>query len=330
MNPFERRSIGRTAVEVTRLGLGTGWPPGLPDEQGRSTARRAYERGLRYIDTAPFYANGASERQVGAALGSEERSSYALSTKVGRLIRPIEGAPAVDGASALHAVFDFSRDGVRQSLAESRERLGFDKIDIALIHDPDDHHAQARDDAFAALAERRASGEIGAIGFGMNASEPLAEFAAEVDLDCVLLAGRYTLFEQDALDTVVPALIERGASIIAGGVLNSGLLTTPRPGITYNYAPVSEAVLERAQRLEATCARFDVPLRAAAIQFPLALPIVATVVVGSRTPEEVDDAVAMFQLPIPGELWTALKEDDLIRADAPVPSDRSRHTSNAL
>lgn len=325
MNPFERSTIGETAVEVMRLGLGTaplgGWPTAVSREQAQATIRRAWDRGLRYFDTAPFYGIGLSEENLGVALTGEGHHAFTLSTKVGLLLEP--GEPDLvffQGAPSRLVVPDYSRDGTRRSLADSRKRLGFDKIDIALIHDPDDHHEEALDGAYVALAELREQGEIGAIGVGMNWAEPLARFAADADFDCMLVAGRYTLLEQDSLDTLMPALVDRGMSLIAGGVYNSGLLVNPEPGATYNYAPAPDYLVAKARQLQQVCAQFDVPLRAAAIQFPLAHPAVATVIVGARTPDEVDDNLSMIQLPIPDELWTRLKELDLIRADAPVPS----------
>lgn len=325
MNPFERATIGTTDVAVTRLGLGTaplgGWPTAVTEEQGRATVRRAWDRGLRYFDTAPFYGHGNSEMYIGAALSAQDRSAFTLSTKVGRVLEP--GRPdwsLFEGAQPLTPVLDYSPEGIRRSLDDSRKRFGFARIDVALIHDPDDHHQEALDGAYVALSELKTAGEIGAIGVGMNWSEPLARFATEGDFDCFLLAGRYTLLEQDSLDDLMPIAQERGVSIIAGGVYNSGLLVDPRPGANYNYQPAEGPVLERAQRLAEACAEFEVPLRAAAIQFPLAHPAVACVVVGARTPEEVDDNLEMIQAEIPAGLWSALKERGLIREDAPTPA----------
>lgn len=323
IDPFSTAQLGRTGVRVTRLGLGTaplgGWPEPISDEQAAATVRRAWDAGVRYFDTAPFYGWGRSEGHIARGLAGVDRGQFVLSTKVGRLLVPgADRDPFYLGGPDLHAEFDFSPGGVTRSLASSRERLGFDRIDVALIHDPDEHHAEALA-AFAALAKLRADGVIGAIGAGMNFAAPLAQFAREADFDCFLLAGRYTLFEQHSLDDLMPAAVERNISIIAGGVYNSGLLANPRPGTYYDYAPAGEAVVRQAQRLEATCREFDVPLRAAAIQFPLAHPAVATVAVGARTPDEVEDNVRMLRIDIPAELWTALKDQDLVRPDAPTP-----------
>jgi aryl-alcohol dehydrogenase-like predicted oxidoreductase len=324
VDPLERRRLGTTDVTVPVLGLGTaplgGWPTAVPRAQGVATIRRAWDAGVRYFDTAPFYGHGNSESFVGAALGDEPRDAFALSTKVGRLLVPGEPEPGLfAGTPPLTPVLDYSYDGKLRSLRESRERLGLERIDIAFVHDPDDHHDDALQGAHRALAELRERGELGAIGVGMNWSAPLARFASEADFDCFLLAGRYTLLEQGALDELLPEAVARDISIVAGGVYNSGVLIDPRPGASYDYAPADAAVLERAQALQAVCAEFSVPLRAAALQFPLAHPAVASVVVGARTPSEVDDTLAMLTLDIPDELWGALRERGLLRDDAPTP-----------
>jgi len=324
MDPFHTRPIGRTTVQVPRLGLGTaplaGWPHPITDEEARATVRHAWDAGFRLFDTAPLYGHGIAEINLGAALRDRPRDEYTLSTKVGRVLEP--GPP---GETIFHNpperswVFDFSAAGTRRSLAESLERLGLDRVDICLIHDPDDFHEQALAEVYPVLADLRAQGSVGAIGVGMNFAEPLARFAAEADFDCVLLAGRYTLLEQDSMDELLPLIQEKGMSVIAGGVYNSGLLINPTPGAMYNYAPAPEAVLAKAGAIRDVCAGFDVPIRAAALQFTLAHPAITTAVVGARTPAEVDDNLALAGLAIPPELWTALKERDLMRPDAPTP-----------
>lgn len=324
MQLSDRARLGHSSVTVPRLGLGTaplgGWPHAVTPAEACATIEAAWKAGIRHFDTAPFYGHGLSEQHLGAVLPNLERSQFTVSTKVGRLLVP--GTPQdslYEGVPDLVPRFDFSGPGVLQSLADSRVRLGVNRIDVALIHDPDDHHEQALREAYPVLADLRAAGTIGAIGVGMNWAQPLARFAREADFDCFLLAGRYTLLEQGALDELMPAAVERGVSVIAGGVLNSGVLADPRPGAAYNYAPAPSDVLARAASLQTACARFGVPLRAAAMQFPLAHPQVACVVLGARTPAEVADCVEMMQLPIPAELWVALKEQGLLRADAPVP-----------
>lgn len=310
-------------MTVTRFGLGTGplggWPTAVPPETARATIRRAWDAGVRYFDTAPLYGYGLSEQHLGHALAGQPRSAFTLSTKVGRLLAPgLEADPLFKGTPDLRPVFDFSASAVYQSLAASRDRLGMHRLDIALIHDPDDHLPEAVAAAYPALAELRRDGVIGALGVGTTRIAPVERFVAEADLDCFLLAGRYTLLEQDCLPLLEVAAARR-ISVIAAGVFNSGLLVDPAPGATYDYEPAPEPLVRRAQRLAATCARFGVPLRAAAIQFPLAHPAVTTVVVGARSPAEVDDNLDLLQRTIPPELWVALREEGLIRPDAPIP-----------
>jgi D-threo-aldose 1-dehydrogenase len=324
MDPLRTRALGRTSVEVPRLGLGTapigGWPTAVPAAQARATVRHAWDAGVRWFDTAPLYGHGASERAVGAALRDVPRDTYVLCTKVGRVLEPgPPGDTIFHDTPAATPVFDFSAGGVRRSLAESLDRLGLERVDVCLIHDPDDHHRQAVAEAYPVLADLRARGLVGAIGLGMNSAAALARFATEIDIDCVLLAGRYTLLEQDSMDDLLPLVEAKGMSVIAGGVYNSGLLADPSPGAMYNYSPAPEPVLAKAQAIRAVCNRFEVPIRAAALQFALTHPAVATAVVGARTPAEIDDNLAMAAVPIPGGLWTALKEDGLMRPDAPTP-----------
>jgi D-threo-aldose 1-dehydrogenase len=318
-----RASLGRTTVQVTRLGLGTGplggWPRVVPPSQATATVERAWDLGLRYFDTAPLYGSGLSETIIGSALASRPRDVFTLSTKVGRLLVP--GPPEdslFEGGLPFTPVEDFSYEGTLRSLRESLERLRMERVDVALIHDPDDHHEAALEGAHRALVHLREEGMIDAIGAGMNWSEPLTRFATEGDFDCFLVAGRYTLLEQDSLDDLMPACTERGISIIAAGVYNSGLLANPVPGTTYNYAPAPPELVERARRLQSACKEFDVPLRAAALQFPLAHPAVACVIVGARSPAEVEENVRLLDNEIPPELWTALKDHGLLRVDAPV------------
>jgi D-threo-aldose 1-dehydrogenase len=317
--------IGRTSLHVTRLGLGTGplggWPTAVPRAQALATIERAWEIGIRYFDTAPFYGHGLSEEHLGSLLPGLPRSEFAISTKVGRILEPgVPGDALFLGIPPRVPVVDFSYAGTVRSLTESLERLELDAVDIALIHDPDDHHEQALAEAYEALADLRSRGSISAVGVGMNWTEPLTRFVLERDFDCMLVAGRYTLLEQDSLDDLLPAARERHVSLVAGGVYNSGLLVTPGPNSTYNYEPAPPDLIARALELERTCAAFDVPLRAAALQFALSHPVIATVIVGARTPEEVDDNARMLDLAIPAELWVRLKERELIRDDAPTPA----------
>src|SRR5262245_2980448 len=237
-NPLERVPLGRTGLNVTRLGFGGASLGGLytpiSDADAQATLRRAWDLGIRLFDTAPLYGYGASERRFGAALSDEDRASFVVSTKVGRLVRRPEDIPpgadidhqrfggrddafyVVDGPERI--VFDYSGDGVRRSLEESLQRLGLDRIDIALIHDPDDHWQAAVDGAYPALARLREEGVIRAVGAGMNQSQMLTRFVRETDIDVVLLAGRYTILDQGALDELLPACLERGVGVFAAGV----------------------------------------------------------------------------------------------------------------
>ena len=335
----ERVPLGRTGLSMTRLGFGGASIGGLfsavPDDAAIDTVRHAWDIGVRSFDTAPLYGYGASERRVGAALRDRPRDAFVLSTKVGRLVREADAIPpdadidrqALDGREdafyvrdrPVRIVFDYSADGVRRSVEESLERLGLDRIDIALIHDPDEHWRAAIDEAWPALERLRAEGVIGAVGAGMNQSAMLARFAREADMDVFLLAGRYTLLDQGALDELLPLCLDRGIAVLVGGVMNSGVLADPRPGSRFDYAPASDEVLGRARRLGEVCARHDVPLRAAAMQFPLAHPAVVSLVAGVRTPSHLDDYPALLARPIPASLWDELRAEGLLPSDAPVP-----------
>lgn len=341
-DPTERVPLGRTGLAVSRLGFGGASIGGLFTDVDEGAAigavRHAWDLGIRLFDTAPLYGYGASERRVGAALRDQPRDDFVLSTKVGRLVRDDAAIPsdadvdrqALDGRDdafyvrtrPVRLVFDYSADGVRRSLDESLERLGLERIDIALIHDPDDHWPAAIDEAWPALERLRAEGVIRAVGAGMNQSAMLARFARETDMDVFLLAGRYTLLDQDALHELLPLCLERGIAVLVGGVMNSGVLADPRPGSRFDYAPASPEILERARRLGEVCARHDVLLRAAAMQFPLAHPAVVSLVAGVRTAAHLDDYPTMLAHTIPAALWTELRAEGLIPADAPVPDGR--------
>src|SRR6266480_2755138 len=253
-------------LELGRLGLGTAPLAGLYEEVDEETAHavveRAWELGIRIFDTAPLYGSGLAEQRLGTALHEHARDEYVLSTKVGRLLRP--GSSGWPGAPPLEAYFDFSYDAALRSLEASLERLGLDRVDIALVHDPDDHYEEALAGAYRALARLRDEGVVRAIGVGMNQTELLCRFARDADPDCFLVAGRYSLLDRSAADELLPLCEERGIAVIAGGVFNSGVLAD---GDTYDYSPAPPAVLERATELRAICARRDVPLAAAALQF---------------------------------------------------------------
>jgi D-threo-aldose 1-dehydrogenase len=318
MNPLEYVQIGQTEVRVTRLGLGLAPIGGLyqpvDEQQARATVERAWQLGIRYFDVAPLYGNGLSERRAGPMLASRPRAEFVLSTKVGRLLRTGGGDEQHIWAEPAEVtpVFDFSGAGVLTSYAESLDRLGLDRADILHLHDPDDHLAQAVAEALSALVRLREQGRIAAVSAGMNDPEPLAELVRTGELDCVLLAGRYSLLDQSGATELLPLCRERGVSVIVGGVFNSGLLADPRPGATFDYVPASTSLLDRALALRAVCERHGVPLRAAAVQFPFTHPAVGCVVVGARSPEEVEDAVRMSMVDIPEALWRDLKSEGLI------------------
>lgn len=291
--------------ELGRLGLGTAPLGGLYEAVDEETAYavvdRAWELGVRTFDTAPYYGSGLAERRLGTALRDRPRDELIVSTKVGRLLRP--GPSAWHGAPALEAYFDFSYDGALRSLEESLDRLGLDRVDVALVHDPDDHFDEALAGAYRALARLRDEGVVRAVGVGMNRSELLCRFAREADPDCFLLAGRYTLLDRSGADELLPLCAERGIAVIAGGVFNSGVLAG---GDTYDYESASSGVLERVHRLRNVCAEWDVPLPAAALQFPLRHAAVTTIVVGCRTPDEVAEDVRLLEQELPPGLWQEL------------------------
>jgi D-threo-aldose 1-dehydrogenase len=311
---------------VTLLGLGTAPLAGLfaevPEEQALAVIERSWDAGIRFYDTAPLYGHGLAELRVGKALRDEPRSEFTLASKVGRLLRadaPPEPGQSFRGTPPVNPVFDFSYDGVMRSVEESRERLGIERIDILHIHDPDDHYDAALAGAYLALDRLRTDGVIGAVGAGMNQAEMLTRFAREANFDCFLLAGRYTLLDQVALKELLPVCLEKGVAIIAGGVYNSGILADPKPGAHYNYQAASPELIERAQRIGAVCARHGVPIKAAAIQFPLGHPAVTCVVVGCRSVAQLDESIAMFELPIPSAMWQELKHEGLLAPETPTP-----------
>lgn len=269
----------------------------------------AWQAGIRFFDTAPLYGHGLAERRLGEVLRTKPRNEFVLATKVGRLLR--EGAPpdpsqSYKGVPAVNPVFDFSYDGVMRSVEESLTRLGLDRVDVLHIHDPDDHFDEALTGAYRALDRLRKEGSIKAVGAGMNQAEMPARFAREADFDCFLLAGRYTLLDRTGALELLPLCEERGIAIIAGGVFNSGILANPGPGATFDYRAAPADLVRQAERLHATCERHGVELKAAAIQFPLRHPAVASVLTGCRSVAEVEENVRMFQVPIPDALWPEL------------------------
>ena len=309
--------LGRTTVTVSELGFG-GAPIGnlyapVPDEQARAAVDAAWDAGVRYFDTAPHYGLGLSERRLGAALRDRPRSEFTISTKVGRLLVPNpspNGSDLLPGGFAvpdtLTRVFDFSRDGVLRSLESSLDRLGLDRIDIALIHDPDDHLDDALTRAVPALLELRDQGVVGAVGAGMNTVPPLLRFVAESDLDVVMVAGRWTLLDRTAAP-LLDACATRAVAVLAAAPFNSGLLASDQPTEgTFNYTPASPELLATARRLADLARTNGATLPQLALQFPLRHPAVASVVAGMVTPEQSAADAAWLATAVPAPLWDSV------------------------
>jgi aryl-alcohol dehydrogenase-like predicted oxidoreductase len=325
----DRVPLGRSGVEVSRLGLGLASLGGMfepvDDAAATATIDRAWELGVRLFDSAPVYGYGRSETRAGTALRPRPRSAYVLCTKVGRLIEPggtDTQAIWADPPSGVGPRLDYSRRAVVRSLENSLARLGLDRVDVLHIHDPDLDYATALSEAYPALADLRAAGVISAVSLGVNHADVAARFLRDAPApgpDCVLLAGRYTLLDQTGLDDLLPLCADRGVTVMAAGVFQAGLLAEPRAGAAYGYDSVPAVVLDRVHAVRAACARFHVPPLAAAIQFPFGHPAVSSVVVGARTPHEVAHNAAMLANPIPAALWTHLKDTGLLPADVPTP-----------
>jgi D-threo-aldose 1-dehydrogenase len=336
----QRRRIGRGVLHVTGLGLGTaplgGLYRDLSDEEAFATVAAAWDAGVRYFDTAPHYGNTKAEHRLGDALRRYPRSDYVLSTKVGRRFVPRTTA-FVDSEGwqnplPFQAIYDYTHDGVMRSFEDSQQRMGIVDIDVLLVHDigrathGDQHPHYWRQltegGGFRALDRLRSTGAIKAVGLGVNEGAIILDAMAEFDLDCALLAGRYTLLEQSTLDDLLPACEARGVSILLGGAFNSGILARGVQGdLKFNYGTAPPEVIERVARLEAVCRAHGVPLAAAALQFPYAHPAVATVLTGARSADELRENVASFAQPIPAQLWSALRNEGLLDARAPAPQD---------
>jgi D-threo-aldose 1-dehydrogenase len=326
---MRRVKLAGGRLEVTALGFGTAPLGGLfaplSDADADAAIARAWSSGVRFFDTAPLYGFGLAERRLGRFLRQQKRDSFVISTKVGRLLRASAPAPAEDGhykgTPIERPVFDYSYDGVMRSVEESLDRLGLDRVDILLVHDPDAHYDAAVSGAFRALQRLRDDGTVQAIGAGMNQSEMLARFAEAVPVDCFLLAGRYTLLDQGALRTLFPICRARDIGIILGGIYNSGILANPRAGAKFNYEDADPSLVARAQELETLCRKHGTELRAAAIQFCLAHPAVTVALQGARSAEEVADNIAMAELPVPQSFWRELRQRGLVDAGAPLPGE---------
>ncbi|HEX5287248.1 MAG TPA: aldo/keto reductase [Streptosporangiaceae bacterium] len=282
----------------------------VSDEAATGTLAAAWEAGIRAFDTAPHYGVGVSERRLGSFLAGRRRDEFTVCTKVGRRLVPaareVQGEEGFYDIPPLTRVRDYSRDGVRRSLEESLERLGLDRVDIVLVHDPDDFMEQAADQAYPALAELRAQGTVHAVGAGMNSATALAWLVERCDLDCVLVAGRYTLLDQSAAEELFPLCQRRGVAVLAGGVFNSGILARPGDDATYDYTPAPPGLLARARRMREACAGYGIALPAAALQFTLRHPAVTAAVVGARSAEEITADISYLSTPIPDVFWAEM------------------------
>ena len=337
---FPLRDLGRTGLKVTELGFGTA-PLGnlfrpLADDVARATLAAAQAAGFGYWDTAPFYGFGLSERRLGDVLRG---SDYVLSTKVGRVLNPVAGP--IDENIARHGyatpmpfepVYDYSYDAVMRSFAESLQRLGLARIDILYIHDigrmthgGENQFRMAEltsGGGLRALEELRSSGAISGFGMGVNEIAACLDVMNHARLDVILLAGRYTLLEQNALDELFPRCVEAGTAIVVGGPYNSGILalgTKTAAPLYYNYEPAPADIIDKVRRIETVCDGHGVPLAAAALQFPLAHPLVASVIPGLDSAARVEQTVALYNHRIPAALWHDLKSHKLLREDAPIP-----------
>ena len=304
----------RTGVEVSRLSLGTAALGGLytsvSDADCTDTVLAAIDNGINFIDTAPHYGKGTSEVRIGKALSGRDRSSFVISTKIGRLLVPSTTDIDdffMDADNTVERKFDFSASGVRQSLEGSLERLGLDSVEILFIHDPDANADEAILEAYPELDRMRSEGIIKAIGVGMNQCETPTRVIKETDIDMVLIAGRYSLLDQKALEGLLPTALERNVDIIAAGVFNSGILANPVKGATYDYVPASDELLAKAVRIREVLDGHKVSLTSAALQFPLRHPAVKSVLVGCRSAAEVETNIAEFDKTIENKVW-----DDLV------------------
>jgi D-threo-aldose 1-dehydrogenase len=336
IDPAASAALGRTGLTVSRLGFGTG-PFGnllqkASEPELHQATAAALAAGVRYFDTAPFYGHGLSEHRAGETLRGVERSRFVLSTKVGRLLKPNPAATTVGpfaGILPFDVVYDYSYDATMRSLEDSLQRLGLASIDIVLIHDInrrwqgeklEQRYVEAMAGAYPALERLRSQGVVKAIGVGVNDVDILMRCTRDGDFDCFMLAGRYTLLDQTALPALLPECARRNIAVLLAGPYNSGILATgAKPGATFWYSEAPPEVMERVRRIEGVCARHNVPLPAAALQFPFGHPAMTSVVAGLRSAEEVNQAVAWMRRPIAPDFWRELRHDGLIDQAAPLP-----------
>lgn len=338
MSANEVRRLGRVDLNITVLGFGTvavgNLFKSISEVQSLGTFDAAWDAGIRYYDTAPLYGHGLGELRTSAGLRFRKRDDYVLSSKVGRLLRPRPRAEIQFGGwvdvTPFELVYDYTYDGTMRAFEDSLQRLALEHMDICFIHDIDvftrgaeqpEVFRQAMDGCFRALERLRSEGLVKAIGVGVNESEVCEAALRARDFDCFLLAGRYSLLEQGALDSFLPLCVERNVAVVIGGGFNSGILATGAvEGARYNYGPAPAPILERVKKIEEVCREFDVPLQSAAMQFVVAHPAIASLILGARSPEQIGRNVEWFDRSIPVELWAALKREALLREDAPTPS----------
>jgi D-threo-aldose 1-dehydrogenase len=338
MNTLPTRKLGRVDLHVTPFAFGTA-PLGnifepISEQTSQAMFDAAWDAGVRLFDTAPMYGHGLAELRTGHSLRWKPRDSYVLASKVGRVLKParrqdIDFSPWVD-AAPFSMAFDYSYDGTMRSVEDSLQRMGLERMDICFIHDIDrftrgddqpEVFRQAMDGCWRALERLRSEGVVKAIGVGVNEWEVCHAALQQRDFDCFLLAGRYTLLEQDALDAFLPLCEQRGAAVLVGGGFNSGILATgAKPGAKYNYAPAPADILARVAAIEKVCAEYRVPLPAVALQFVVAHPAIPAFLAGTRTVQQLQQNLAWFQQPIPADLWVDLKRRGLLRDDAPTPA----------
>ena len=306
MNNLKKNQIGSSEIKVTDIGMGGAPLVSTEESNAIETLQTAYNEGIRYFDTAPYYGTGISEIYFGKFLSSVKRNSFVISTKVGRLIENQE------------IRFDYTREGILRSLDSSLERLNLDHIDIALIHDPDDHYRQALNESFPTLSDLKSQGIIKAIGCGMNQWQMLFDFANNADFDCFLLAGRYTLLDHSAMYSLMPKCLEKNISIILGGPYNSGILASDfKSESTYFYEPSPTKVTEKARLIKNVCDKYEVPLKAASLQFGLNHPSVVSTIPGPSNPNELKENLKMVNIAINNDLWKELKDKKLIDLECP-------------
>ena len=310
--------LGGRGLPATALGLGGGPLGGLftrvDDEQAEATVEAAWSAGIRLFDVAPLYGHGRSERIVGRVLARKPRDSYVLSTKVGRLLRRDEAgqpSPFAD-TEGVGPRLDFTAAGVVRSLDESLDRLGLASVDIAYIHDPDEHLDQALNEAWPALVKLRDEGVIRAIGVGTNSVETVCRFVRECDIDCALLANRLNLIDQTAATEALPLCLERGVSVLIGGVFASGILAAPNRDPFYEYDRAPADIRARVREFDRVCASHCVALRTVALLYPFRFKAVAAVLAGTRSPTELEEAVAALETDVPEALWADLERQGVL------------------